>query len=304
MANCPLWAAPGDEEVSWVPPNKLMTDKDGCFIIYSSHCELEFLAAPGYPFSAIGLRFAQANKGFVNCEAKVVKVPGEGPFYALTCPRQSTYDGNDFRKFVESEWTRWRKEPRSRYVAPAKAWEGPRGSNVRDRYGVREEYHVRVVSPKGAAIPGAAVQFTAWDQNWNDNTQTVLTDKKGECVLFESLLSGENKKYFDGVRRWLTLDIPGYAVGPVPCRLQKHVLNIITAKEAACVRGRIVDGNGNGLRAAPEVRYANDNDISFEFSFLEAAPDGTFEIGRRDSPGEPFWLTLASSLRRKSGAKP
>ena len=256
IASCPLWVFDGGfhfgSEAGFGGPNQLKTDKDGYFIVYSPRRELAFSAAPGCPFSAIGLQFAEANERRVTCEARVIQVSDERRFYALTCPRKSTYDEEGFRKFVDSEWTRWKKKPRNQYVAPVKAWAEQRSGSSLDKYDARSKYLVRVVSPKGAAIPGATVQFTAWDCWWNDNAQTVLTDAKGECTLFEQFLSGQQKKYYDGVRRWLTLDIPGYAVGPVPFRLKKNVVNVITAKEAACARGRIVDGNGNGLRGCLE----------------------------------------------------
>ena len=90
MANCVLlsecWRDGGP--VPAEPPDTLKTDKDGYFIIYSPDRDLAFYAAPGYPFSPIGLQFAQENNGFVLCRASVVKVSDEGEFYALTCPKE------------------------------------------------------------------------------------------------------------------------------------------------------------------------------------------------------------------------
>ena len=70
----------------------------------------------------------------------------------------------------------------------------------------------------------------------------MKTGANGECTLFEQFLSGQQKKYYVELRRELMTDIPGYACGPVPRRLKKGSVNVITAEGGASIRGRLVTG--------------------------------------------------------------
>jgi hypothetical protein len=289
MANCPLWIFDGNKEhdgseFGFGGPNQLKTDKDGCFIIYSPRRELDFSAAPGYPFSAMGLQFAEANKDLVACDARVIRVADDRRFYVLTCPRKSTYDEKEFRKFFDRQMAEWRNRPR----LPDRARVQPL-EDAADR-SVRNKYRVRVVSPKGKPIPDALLTFWAWDGcGQYANEQTVATDDQGNCTLVEELLPGEKQKYYDGVARELTADIPGYAAGPLPFDLRKDKVNVITAKPAATIRGKLVDWNGNAVcDGGAAVGYDQDNYCSSSLH-VKVAPDGTFEIGRI-MPGEPLFL--------------
>jgi hypothetical protein len=116
----------------------LKTDKDGFFYIDSVPRPQEvvkdvlnyrgsyFSAAPGYPFSEIGMAFAFANEGFKKCQVKVVPVPGMGLFVTLTCPPGKKYDEGEFHKFAEREMAD-REEGYKRWLAgrrsPLTPWE-------------------------------------------------------------------------------------------------------------------------------------------------------------------------------------
>ena len=288
IASCLLWIFDAGfhagSEFGFGGSNQLKTDSDGCFIIYSPRRELAFSAAPGYPFSATGWQFAEANKAFVRCDSRVIRVVDDRRFYVLTCPRKSTYDEKDFRKFAERQMAEWRRKPQ----LPDRAKVQPL-QDAADR-SVRNEYRVRVVSPKGEAIPDALLTFWAWDgRGQYANEQTVATDRRGNCTLVEEFLPGEEQRYYDGVARELTADIPGYAAGPLPFDLRKGDVNVVTAKPAATIRGKLVDWNGNAVcGGGAGVGYHHDNYCSFSLG-VKVVPDGTFEIGRI-MPGEPLYL--------------
>ena len=161
-----------------------------------------------------------------------------------------------------------------------------RGGAVR---GVRAEYQVQVVSPEGRAIPNALLIFAALGRRSTGYEQTVATDRLGNCTLAEYLLSGLREKDHEGVQRVLTVDIPGYAVGPVPCDLKKGTVNIITVQKGAAILGKLVDWNGNAVCYGDvEAVYRNANHWSSELD-VTTAPDGTFAIGRI-MPREPVRL--------------
>ena len=136
IGNCPLWAEPQHGSGSWFfgrRPTRLKTDKDGYFIIYSPYPTLGFAAAPGYPFSEIGLRFAQANDGFVGCDARVVHVSNDRRFFVLTCPRKNTFDEKDLNRFVDQEMAKWKSEGHQDSSAPLRPWQRSAGGRRSER---------------------------------------------------------------------------------------------------------------------------------------------------------------------------
>jgi hypothetical protein len=133
--------------------------------------------------------------------------------------------------------------------------------------------------------------YGAYD-DFEGNSQVLLTDSEGTCTLIEELLGQQKQAYYDGIRRSLTLDVPSYAVGPVsPLNLRTDRVNVIAAQRGASISGKVLDWNGNPFRQRLKVRYKNPNSCSFE---LEAYPDphGNFTIGRI-MPREPFRLWLS-----------
>ena len=113
MANCPLAAIAFHEVGSYCPgiPERLVTDKDGYFIIYGPDDGLKFSAAPGCPFSPIAWQYASANRGVVACNSRVIQLSKERRFDALTCLRKSTYNEKELDKFVQREMADWSKRP-------------------------------------------------------------------------------------------------------------------------------------------------------------------------------------------------
>ena len=137
--------------------------------------------------------------------------------------------------------------------------------------------------------------YSAWDLRGIDNRQTVATDRDGRCTLIEALRSGQQQQYYDNVRRQLTVDIPGYVVGPVPFGPKKGAVNTITAKKGASILGKFVDWNGNAVcDGGVQVEYRHENDCQTEL-FVNAAPDGSFAI-ERIMPGEPISLSGKGTL--------
>ena len=294
IANCPLIVSYHDGIRGYGA--RLRTDESGFYIVYSPYGRMPFdpervtfRAAPGYPFTQMASAFASANRGYRKCSVRAVHVSDDRCFCFLTCARGSDFDEDAFRKFIEQEMADWKNRPRRPYRARPHAREGST-----DR-GTRNEYPVRVVCPEGNPIPDAVVQFTAYD-GFEGNNQTVLTDPKGACTLVEELLSGREQKYYDGLRRWLTLDAPSHSVGPIPFRLKKNRISVIAAKLGATVSGKITDWNGEPFRRRVSVRYRNRSHCSFELD-TSPAPDGHFAIGRI-MPEEPFRLQVSAGSRQ------
>ena len=133
------------------------------------------------------------------------------------------------------------------------------------------------------------MQYTARDFLGFNNCQAVATDADGRCTLVEQSPWGQEGAYFDRIQRRLAVDIPGYALGPVPFRLSKDAVNVITAKKAASIRGRVIDWNGNAVAFGPIwFEYRNECAIETE---VRRGPDGSLRVDRI-MPGEPFRIRL------------
>lgn len=274
----------------------VQTDDHGHFIVYSPRGPIrsgkrhdindnivEFYAAPEYPFTAVARDFAHVNQDIRKCQVRVIAEADDRRFCNLTCSRLSKYDQKQFEKFV-AEQLADPKAIRDRGFRPR-----PREREGSTERGVRNEYEVKVVSPTGDAIPNALIHFTAYD-GYQGNSQIQETDENGKCTLVEELLAKQGQKYRDGLRRWLTADIPGFAVGPVTLDLRKDAPNVIVAKPVATVAGRVLDWHGNAFPTRVTVRYKNRNHCSFEFDARGDA-EGQFTIGRI-MPEEPFRLLI------------
>ncbi len=263
----------------------LKTDANGRFIIYSPYGGLSlktdhvsFSAAPlGCPFPAI----PATDMDFV--AMRIIPVSKDRCFCVLTSARQSKYSEAEAKESVERQMIEWKNRQLAPYREEPRTREGTVGR------GIRNEYSIKVVAPGGVAISNAGLKFSAYDQ-YEGNYQVVRTDADGKCTLTEELLSGQNSDYYARVQRWLTLDIPGYAVGPMSFNFKTNELNVVTAKEGARVCGRVIDWNGNPFRRRVRVVYRNKNHVSFELYVL-SDPEGYFVIDRI-MPGEPFKLLV------------
>lgn len=277
----------------------LTTDSNGYFVIYSPYggvpLELDRLtlsAAPGYPFVHMAMDFASQKGDFKKCDVRVVAASDDRCYGVLTCSEAGHFDQDGFDKFIEQELANSKKRAEIKYRRRAQTREGTTGR------GVRNQYKVKITSPDGAGIADAVVMYSAYD-DFEGNSQTVLTDAEGTCTLLEELLGGRKPAYYDGVRRTLTLDVPSYAVGPVtPLKLRNDGVNVITAQAGAAISGKVLDWNGNPFRQRLTVRYKNPNSCSFE---LDAYPDphGNFTI-QRIMPGEPFRLWVSNGSHQST----
>lgn len=297
IRNCPLAVSYYDGIRPYTAA--LKTDDQGYFIIYApygglplSRDRLSISAAPGYPSSHMGRAFAGQNRDVKKCDIRVVAEADDRCFSVLTCSEAGRFDQHSFDKFIEQQLVEWKRRPNSSYRRPAQAREGLTGR------GIRNEYKLKIVSPDGAGIADAVVMYGAYD-GFEGNNQVVVTDKDGTCTLVEELLKGKEQAYYDGVRRSLTLDVPGYAVGPVtPLKLRTEGVNAITAQAGAAVTGKVLDWNGDAFRARVSVRYKNPSGCSFE---LDVYPDplGNFTI-QRIMPGEPFRLCVSKGSHQST----
>jgi hypothetical protein len=301
IGNCPLMAAFADGD--WQGgAGFLRTDKDGYFFVDSLPFGLLdiggreamrnprgtfFRAAPGYPFSDMGINFAATNSDLKLCRTTLVPASGASRFAVVICPRASKFDAEMFRKFVQRELAKSAEvDMRARSV---RRFEPQTRADESDRT-VRHDYAVRVVSPSGEAIPNAVLNYLTWGDSFR--SLTVTTDRKGECVLVEKFLPWQTEGYYNRVRRWLDADIPGYAVGPVSPQLKKDTVNVITAKPGATVRCKLIDGNGNAIYSGISLKYSSDRGSQLGELAGNCTSDGSFAIDRI-MPGEPFRLHRA-----------
>jgi len=92
-------------------------------------------------------------------------------------------------------------------------------------------------------------------------------------------LTGQPRKYYREIVRQLTVDAPGYGVGPVTRNLRKGEVNIIKLDAPGTVSGRIVDHNGNPIYTSLKVQYKKPNGCGFEMD-VAINSDGTFTFNR------------------------
>jgi hypothetical protein len=239
----------------------------------------EFSACPGYPYSKLGYRYARESRGSRACRPELVTQRDDRAFYVLTCDGTSTFDAEGFEQFKkatfaaprEEAWRGWREKPRP----------------VEDAQEAREGhiYRVRVVTSDGKGIPGAVVKFVAYDGQ-GGNRQVVETDHDGQCSLEEYLWGGRGDNYYEEVIRELTIDAPGYGVGPVAYDLSADQMNTIVLERPAAVSGTVLDYNGNPLDYDLRVKYSNRNACAFEV-WIPVLADGSFSF-ERIMPGQPF----------------
>lgn len=278
---------------------RLRTDGAGRFIIYSPYEDMfkvpkrtpvsaptGLWAAPGYPFSGLAMDFAGKNGGWGECKVSSLPVSDNSLFCFLTCAQTTEYNEGAFREFVVQQSALWTKRKRKPFRAQPRAREGSA-----DR-GIRNEYRVRLVSPEGKPIPDGLIKFGASD-GYEGNMQTVLTDAGGNCTLTEELLAGKGQEYYDDLQRRLTLDVPGYSVGPVLFNLRTGKVNVITAKPGATVSGKLVDWAGRAVRQRIHVEYCRPNYVAFELD-AQLTLEGRFLI-ERIMPDEPFRLRVSGS---------
>lgn len=295
---------------------RFRTDAKGCFLVYSPYslnvrsnvteAELaamtseersaymneracKFTACPGYPYSELSFRYAASKDDFRRCRAKLVMEAADRAFYELTCERENTFDEDGFREFQRTLVAEDEKRKITPYRSRPRCREGPTKGLE------RTVYAVRVVSPEGRGIPKAMVTYTANDGRHVGNLQTVETDENGRCSLEEYLEAGRSKYYYDGVQRDITLDAPGYGVGPVECGPIKREAFTIRMRKPASVSGRLLDHNGYPIWADVAIEYEKDCRAHFELC-AHLRPDGRFAFDRI-MPGESFRIVA----RRGSG---
>jgi len=283
----------------------LVTDDNGYFLIYSPYSlrvsptvsadvrgddatvssvpqlplPCGFSACPGYPFSEAGLAFARENRAGSTCGAKPLLERKDRAFYILVCWPKGDFDPDAFARFkeetrrkdAEHERPPWRDRPQPR--------EGPTDGREVTRY------RLQLTNPNGNGIPNAIVKYMAYD-GYEGNSQVVETNAEGECVLEEYLLKEKPREYFDEVRRRLTVDAPGYGVGPVPCGLRPNVSNRIEMQEPAAVAGVLLDHHKNPLHVPLSLRYRREHQCAFE-TRIPLKSDGAFAFDRI-MPGEVF----------------
>jgi hypothetical protein len=295
--NCPLTVRDHDEghmHSAW-----LTTNRDGYFILYGAFgevCEkpsrtqlpagpsnagstLQFSASPGYPFCWGAKEYATARRDWKECEVNVLANFPDRTFVRLTCPKRNRFSADGFEAFKRHEMAEFKKRTFSPRREPLQARSGST-----DR-GIRNVYRVRVVTPSGQGIPDARLKFTSYD-GFEGNDQVVATDEKGFAELVEEHLKNRTTWYYNHINRWLSIDIPGCAAGPISAGdLKADRLNVITACPAASVSGKVVDWNGNAVRAQVKLDY--ERSAPSLLSDAPTAPDGTFMFSRI-LPGEKF----------------
>lgn len=277
----------------------LQTDDNGYFIIYAPYsltlgpkdlaaegrsldgCFL--LAAPGFPSTPLGRAFAAKCGAFRACDQQLLMREGEQALYALTCKGDKFFDAAEFAAF-EREYPARKIEPRKPWRDKPQDPEGQPGERI-----VRH-YDVRVVNEAGEPIAEALVkyQFAGIGPGcW----QIRAADADGRCRLEEWLLPRQaagDERPDDYISRSITVDAPGYGVGPVQLKLKPGELNTITVAKPAAVAGRVVDHAGRPLPSGLRVHYRRPAWLAFETD-LRTDATGAFRFDRI-MPGEEFCL--------------
>jgi hypothetical protein len=247
-------------------PNSNSGRLDGCFVS----------ATPGFLISQLGQAFAHKCKASRQCRTRLVQREVERAFYILTCDDQTGFNQGEFETFTP-EYLERKSNPRDAWRDRAREPEGkPRGAI---RY-----YDVRVVDDAGNAMPNALVKYQL--SGLNPGFQNRVTDKDGGCRVEEWPPASREKVY-----RILTLDAPGFGVGPVPFDLRLDMPNVIRLAKPAAVVGRVVDDASVPLCTNVRVVYRRPSTIAFETQ-CHAEVDGTFRFDRV-MPNEEFRVVTA-----------
>lgn len=276
----------------------MTTDKNGYFIIYGVpenefkedfsnekqsdrlSSPLSFYASPGYPFSWQGRRYADSKDDRKKCKIKILADLPDRKFCLLTCKKENGFDPQEFEVVKKQQLENFRKEK----IPSWRATPHSREDALED--GIRNVYRMKIVTPEGEGIPNALLMFSN-SVGAHDNRQTVATDEKGYATLIEDLRKDEKPEYYRSIKRELTIDAPGYGVGPISnTDLKTESLNVITARTPATISGRVIDWNGNGISASLRIVYERRNSSVFELN-IPAGPDGSFTFNRI-MPGEKF----------------
>lgn len=277
----------------------LQTDDNGHFIIYAPYsptlgpkdraagdlalngCFL--LAAPGFPNTPLGRAFAAKRGAFRACDQNLLMREGERAYYSLTCKSDTLFDAAEFAAF-EREYATRKPEPRKPWRDRPKDPEGKPGERI------VWHYELRVVNDAGEPIAEALVkyQFAAVEPGcW----QIRSTDVDGRCRLEEWLLPRQaagDEQPDDYISRRITVDAPGYGVGPVQLKLKPDEVNTITVAKPAAVAGRVIDHAGRPLPSGLRVQYRRPAWLAFETD-LRTDATGAFRFDRI-MPGEEFCL--------------
>ena len=283
----------------------LMTDRDGYFLIYSPYsldvrgpgtesmsqgrfCLIS--AAPGYPPTELGMAYAASKREVRVAAAQPLLREADRAFYALTVEGHNTFDERGFAAFRAEMLAR----PMPADPAPFRDLLRPRQGSIEGRK--RTAYRIRVVSPDGRPVPQALIKYQAYD-GYEGNVQVVETDRNGMCEVEEYVLEGREASYYAGIRRIITVDAPGFAVGPVTASLREEGVNEIVLPAPAKVSGRIADHRGNPIWMHLTVEYRRPTLLAFETHIRQRA-DGSFSFDRI-MPGEEFRL-VARGLSHQS----
>jgi len=265
----------------------LQTDEAGHFVIYSP-LSLEIgprdgsiprpfepgffiVATPGFPATQAGKFYAYKRHGSRWCQPKLLLREQERAFYLLTCDDQSSFDADEFQTF-EREYLARKPEPRRPYRAQPRDPEGKPESNAR-------YLDVRVEDESGKAVSDAIVKYRL--SGLAPGFQIRATDMDGRCRIEEW-----HRTHGDRILRGLTIDAPGFGVGPVPFDPNPDTINVVRLAPPAAVLGSVEDHEGNPLATGLGVRYRRFSWIDFETDFASHA-DGTFRFDRI-MPNEEF----------------
>jgi hypothetical protein len=271
----------------------LQTDNRGYFLVYSPF-SLELMsgeaydgrnvtATPDYPASQAGQAFAYKRRAIRICQITLAMREEDRAFYVLTCDDQTGFDAEEFKAF-EREFLEQKSKPREPFRDRPK---DPEGKPV----GIVQSYDIRVLDDQERGVPDALVKYQL--SGLSPGFQVRQTDTEGRCKLEEW-----PPPHGDRIYRILTVDAPGFGVGPVPFVPKLGVENAVRLRRPAVVEGRILDDQGNPLACQLSVHYKRLAWIAFETDF-HSHTDGTFRF-ERVMPDEEFVVVSAGAY---SGTK-
>lgn len=156
---------------------------------------------------------------------------------------------------------------------------------------------VKVIDEQGNGVPGAMIACDGYDGSQASH-EAVMTNDQGLAELHYPVSRPAARLTDDRVRRRMSVDIPGHAIGPVPFDLTPGKTTTITAVRGSSLSGVMTNSEGKPMPVAMRVAYLGDNGF---LGWFHVVPDmdGRFTIDQL-MPGVPFRLHLYEDRHQQS----
>jgi hypothetical protein len=256
---------------------RLCTDADGYFLIYSPYSlrGCTFSAAPGYPNTSAGIRYAASQNDVKTCVASLLYQAADRAFYRLVADSHNRFSLSGLEAFSRDLAADLAKRQNETPTLPDRGTIG--GSETY----ITTAFPLRLVDSEGHPLKQALIRLGDFGLG------VALTDADGEASFTETVAASTLKK--SAYRRTLIINAPGGSFGPVTVSLDPRRTTTITLDKPATVEGQV--RNADGL---PDLEGLTLSYVSAGGAvFTTPGPDGSF-VFPRVVPGQPFRIILDS----------